>query len=125
MGSSEAVRALEGWVRHELRTYALALRRLAYTLPNGVGEHELLQLSEQMNAAAGRELGAIFSSVGLEDWLEPQTPAEQASPTIDEIRALFPDWPDTNGIPWQMCGTCHKAYDTTCFRPHDCCRQSE
>jgi hypothetical protein len=36
----------------ELRQYAVELRQLAYSLPNGVGEHDFLQLSGRMRAAA-------------------------------------------------------------------------
>jgi hypothetical protein len=36
----------------ELRNCAVELRQLAYTLQNGVGEHDLLRLSERMRAAA-------------------------------------------------------------------------
>ncbi|GBG38768.1 hypothetical protein [Mycobacterium montefiorense] len=39
-------------LRQELQNYAVELRRLAYTLPDGVGEHGLLQLSDRMRAAA-------------------------------------------------------------------------
>ncbi|WP_197501543.1 hypothetical protein [Mycobacterium sp. 852002-51057_SCH5723018] len=39
-------------LRQELRDYAIELRQLAYTLPHGVGEHSLLQLSDRMRAAA-------------------------------------------------------------------------
>ncbi len=39
-------------LRQQLRNYAVELRQVAYTLPNGVGEHDLLRLSEQMRAAA-------------------------------------------------------------------------
>jgi hypothetical protein len=42
----------EARIRQELRDYAVELRQLAYTLPNGVGEHDLLRLSERMRAAA-------------------------------------------------------------------------
>ena len=42
----------ETLLRDELRTWAVELRQLAYTLPHGVGEHELLQLSERMRATA-------------------------------------------------------------------------
>jgi hypothetical protein len=35
-----------------LHKYAAEIREMAYSLPNGVGEHRLLRLSEQMNAAA-------------------------------------------------------------------------
>ncbi|MCV7032025.1 hypothetical protein [Mycobacterium sherrisii] len=43
---------IETRLRQELHNYAVELRQLAYTLPNGVGEHGLLQLSERMHAAA-------------------------------------------------------------------------
>ncbi|MGB7869129.1 MAG: hypothetical protein WBM01_12760 [Mycobacterium sp.] len=36
----------------ELRDYAIELRQLAYTVPNGVGEHDLLRLSSRMRTAA-------------------------------------------------------------------------
>jgi hypothetical protein len=36
----------------ELRNCAVELRQLAYTLQNGIGEHDLLRLSERMHAAA-------------------------------------------------------------------------
>jgi hypothetical protein len=36
----------------ELRNCAVELRQLAYTLQDGVGEHDLLRLSERMRAAA-------------------------------------------------------------------------
>jgi hypothetical protein len=42
----------EAQLRGVLRTYGIELRRVAYGLPNGVGEHELLRLSEQMITAA-------------------------------------------------------------------------
>jgi hypothetical protein len=43
---------IETRLRQELRNYAVELRQLAYTLPNGVGEHDLLQLSARMHAAS-------------------------------------------------------------------------
>ncbi|HWF30639.1 MAG TPA: hypothetical protein VG327_20130 [Mycobacterium sp.] len=43
---------VEAQIRQELRNYAVELRQLAYTLPNGVGEHDFLQLSGRMRAAA-------------------------------------------------------------------------
>jgi hypothetical protein len=43
---------IETMLRQELRNYAVELRQLAYTLPYGVGEHNLLQLSDRMRAAA-------------------------------------------------------------------------
>jgi hypothetical protein len=42
----------EARLRQQLRNYAVELRQVAYTLPNGVGEHDLLRLSDQMRAAA-------------------------------------------------------------------------
>jgi hypothetical protein len=42
----------ETLLRQELRNYAVELRQLAYTLPDGIGEHNLLQLSDRMRAAA-------------------------------------------------------------------------
>jgi hypothetical protein len=43
---------IEAQLRQELREYAVELRQLAYTLPNGVGEHDLLRLSGRMRVAA-------------------------------------------------------------------------
>ncbi|EUA40619.1 hypothetical protein I549_3300 [Mycobacterium avium subsp. avium 2285 (R)] len=51
-----------------MRNYAVELRQLAYTLPLGVGEHDLLQLSDRMRAAAdqlvrkGRNRSAAFEA---------------------------------------------------------------
>ncbi len=43
---------IEAHLRREMHKYAVELRKLAYTMPDGVGEHDLLELSEQMNTAA-------------------------------------------------------------------------
>lgn len=43
---------LETLLREELRNCSVELRQLAYTLPQGVGEHDLLRLSDRMRAAA-------------------------------------------------------------------------
>ena len=43
---------LEARLREELRNSAVELRQLAYTLQNGIGEHDLLRLSERMRATA-------------------------------------------------------------------------
>jgi hypothetical protein len=43
---------LETRLREELRDCAIELRQLAYTLPLGVGEHDLLRLSDRMRTAA-------------------------------------------------------------------------
>ena len=42
----------EAQLRQDLRDYVVELRQLAYTLPNGVGEHGFLQLSGRMRATA-------------------------------------------------------------------------
>jgi hypothetical protein len=42
----------EAQLRQDLRDYAVELRQLAYTLPEGVGEHRLLQMSGRMRATA-------------------------------------------------------------------------
>ncbi|HZC09735.1 MAG TPA: hypothetical protein VE485_06820 [Mycobacterium sp.] len=43
---------IESRLRRELHQYAMELRQFAYTLPNGVGEYNLLLLSDRMSAAA-------------------------------------------------------------------------
>ena len=43
---------IEAHLRRELHKIGVELRKLAYTLPNGIGEHALLLLSEQTKAAA-------------------------------------------------------------------------
>ena len=125
MGGSEVVRAVEAWVRRELHEYAVALRKLAYTMPHGVGERELLQLSEQMNTTAGQDLKGMVASLRVKDPLTLEPGIEQHGPTIEEIRAVIPEWPETNGIPWQMCAICHAIYDPTTSDPHDHARQSK
>ena len=42
----------EAQLRQDLRNYAVELHQLAYTLPAGVGEHDLLRLSGRMRATA-------------------------------------------------------------------------
>ena len=44
--------AFEARLRQDLRNYAVELRQLAYTLPEGVGEHDLLGLSGRMRVTA-------------------------------------------------------------------------
>lgn len=46
----------ETQLRQQMRDYAVELRQVAYTLPNGVGEHDLLRLSDQLRAAADQVL---------------------------------------------------------------------
>lgn len=125
MRSSEVVHSVEAWVRRELSEYAVALRKLAYSLPHGVGERELLQLSERMDTTAGQDLTGMVASLGMKDPLTLERGIGQQAPTIEEIRALIPEWPETNGIPWQMCAICHAIYDPTTSDPHDHSRQSE
>jgi hypothetical protein len=43
---------VEARLLQELRNSAVEVRRLAYTLQNGIGEHDLLRLSERMRATA-------------------------------------------------------------------------
>ena len=43
---------MEARLLEELRNSSVELRQLAYTLQNGVGEHDLLRLSERMRATA-------------------------------------------------------------------------
>lgn len=48
----EVMPTLEAQLRQDLRDYAVELRQLAYTLPGGLGEHDLLGLSGRMRARA-------------------------------------------------------------------------
>src|ERR1700733_13455198 len=50
--SGDVMPTIEPRLRQELRNYAVELRQLAYTLPHGVGEHDLLLLSDRMRDAA-------------------------------------------------------------------------
>jgi hypothetical protein len=68
---------IEARLRRELRKYAIELRKLAYSLPHGVGEHALLQLSERMGAAAHQDLGATSASLANKDPLPLGTGFEQ------------------------------------------------
>jgi hypothetical protein len=43
---------IEAHLRREIHKYAVELRKLAYTVPNGMAEYRLLELSELMNIAA-------------------------------------------------------------------------
>jgi hypothetical protein len=43
---------VEARLLEELRNCSIELRQLAYTLQNGIGEHDLLRLSERMRATA-------------------------------------------------------------------------
>jgi hypothetical protein len=44
-------------LENELRNCAVELRQLAYTLRDGIGERDLLRLSERMRAVADQDLG--------------------------------------------------------------------
>jgi hypothetical protein len=48
----EIMPTFEAQLRQDLRNYAVEIRQLAYTLPEGVGEHDLLRLSGRMRATA-------------------------------------------------------------------------
>jgi hypothetical protein len=54
--SGELMPTTEAQLRQELRKYAVELRKLAYTLPNGVGEQALLRLSAHMSTTADQPL---------------------------------------------------------------------
>jgi hypothetical protein len=43
---------VESQLVEELRNCSVELRRLAYTVQNGIGEYDLLRLSERMRATA-------------------------------------------------------------------------
>jgi hypothetical protein len=58
ISQDEVMPTIEARLRSELHKYAIELRKLAYTLPNGVGEYHLLQLSERMSAAADAVVGS-------------------------------------------------------------------
>lgn len=53
----ENMPTVEAQLRQDLRAYAVELRQLAYTLPEGVGEHHLLQVSGRMRATADQVEG--------------------------------------------------------------------
>lgn len=52
--TSEGTPMTETHFRQTLYDCAVKLRELAYTLPQGVGEHALLRMSEQMIVTAGQ-----------------------------------------------------------------------
>jgi hypothetical protein len=54
--TGELMPTTEAQLRQELREYAVELRKLAYTLPNGVGEQALLRLSALMSRSADQLL---------------------------------------------------------------------
>lgn len=54
--TGELMPTTEAQLRQELREYAVELRKLAYTLPNGVGEQALLRLSAHMSMSADQLL---------------------------------------------------------------------
>ena len=43
---------IEAHLRREMHKFAVELRKLAYTVPYGMAEHDLLEMSELMNIAA-------------------------------------------------------------------------
>lgn len=60
------MRTIETRLRQELRNCSVELRQLAYTLPNGVGEHDLLKLSERMRALADQQARAGVQAAGVQ-----------------------------------------------------------
>lgn len=105
---------LQGWLRRELSGYVLALRQLAYSVPNGIGERDLLRLSERLSDLAGRGLDEQFAALAS----GPEPAGGPGPSPITEIRAVIPAWPETDGTPWQLCPSCHIVYDPT-VGPHD------
>lgn len=81
-----------------LRNYAVELRQLAYTLPNGVGEHNLLGLSDRMRATAdqvvrkgGLATHCRFEMVGVVRIVTAVNPAEvraSTNPTSTSVSKL-------------------------------------
>jgi hypothetical protein len=67
---------IEAHLRREMHKYAAKLRKLAYTVPNGVGEHDLLELSEWMNIAADET---------PEKYKHLANPSAQGAPTDDGL----------------------------------------
>ena len=67
---------IEAHLRREMHKYAAKLRKLAYTVPNGVGEHDLLELSEWMNIAADET---------PEKYKYLANPSAQGAPTDDDL----------------------------------------
>jgi hypothetical protein len=53
---------IEAQLRREMHKYAAEVRKLAYIIPNGMGEHDLLELSDVMNVAADKTLEKYTSS---------------------------------------------------------------
>jgi hypothetical protein len=75
---------IEARLRRELHNYAIEVRKLAYTLPNGVGEYHLLQLSERMNAAADEVAAsdeAPFDVLGDQTYESLARAGESMTPT--------------------------------------------
>jgi hypothetical protein len=58
----EVMLTVESRLLEELRNCAVELRQLAYTLHNGIGENDLLRLSERMRAAADDVVGSRSSA---------------------------------------------------------------
>jgi hypothetical protein len=52
---------VEARLLEELRNCSVELRQLAYTVQNGIGEHDLLRLSERMRATADEGFAATLS----------------------------------------------------------------
>ena len=67
---------IEAHLRREMHKYAAEVRKLAYTVPNGMGEHDLLELSEVMNVAADKT---------PEKYKHLANPSAQGAPTDDNL----------------------------------------
>ncbi len=121
--NSDAISAIQAWARNELNQYALAVRKLAYSLPHGLGERDLLHLSERMRLTAKDDLGKVLSTLGLTDPPDADSRHARDSHRVESIRTVIPEWPDTNGVPWKLCSTCLLVYDPMVAHSHDGCGQ--
>ena len=66
---------IEAHLRREMHKFAVELRKLAYTVPYGMAEHDLLKMSELMNIAADEtpEIQALANT------------SAQRAPTEDDL----------------------------------------
>lgn len=62
---NEVIPTIEALLRQKMHKYAIELRQFAYTLPNGVGEYDLLRLSERMSAAAEKVVRSGEAQTGI------------------------------------------------------------
>lgn len=78
---------IESQLCQQLRDYAIEVRKLAYALPNGVGEYAFLQLAERMMATADKKAsnGPVHPPIPPQRSIERPIPAE---PDDEETAAI-------------------------------------